>query len=504
MAFPWRAARTSTVLLGSLLGLTAACDKASMPRMVFDRPATAVAPMSLTVVLDPDLHQASFQQYVCDNQLWQGALGPALAKQLEHTGQTRVRHILVTTPNSPAADRSAPTDYQVILRLLQHELVAKDRTGSTDQYQARLHVDLAATYQAVLADGSVQALGEGPLRFSENFGIFTPRVGQAGGRCLTNSLDTALDKAAESLADQLFGVAAQLPVGGPAAGATAAQPAASVPPPKAPQPATSAIPVAPRVQSPSAGESPAPAGRLVTQPPDDPTYAVVIGIRSYRKNWPHPGPSFEIDQLVRTFREHVGVPVDHLMVLEDELANRLDIEEAISQWLAARATSRSVVYVYFSGQAALDPQSGDVYLAPYDAAPHDAPSRFVSLRRLQTHLARINAKLALAFLDAPLTPLAIASGGKTPKSGPLATPNWRGALTNPSEGQGVILQFARNGERPSPSHLLVGLRGDADHDRNGRVTAGELLRFLKGHTLTAPLISTSAPILDTVLSKPTP
>lgn len=500
----------SKMFLGAMLALNTACDKATLPRMGFDRPPANVAPLTMHVVLDPGLQRAMLEQEVCDNQVWQGALGPTLAKRLQETGQTRIRKTMVTTNDGVSgAESAAPGDYHVVLRLLHQELVAKDRVGSTDQYQARLDIELAATYQAVLADGSLQTLGEGPLRFSRNFGIFTPRVGQAGGRCLTNSLDDALNKAAEELADQLFGVAVQFPPGGPSTATAFAQQ-----PGQGPQASSTSTTVPAAVAPQGQGGSP-PQGKtvppsVVTQPvdrvssvttsPDDPTYAVVIGIRSYREPWPAQGPTTDVSRLVRTLREQVGVPLDHLMVLENELANRLDIEESITQWLSAHADARSVIYLYFVGHAGLDPQSGEVYLAPYDATPADQAPRFVSLRRLQSQLARINPKLALLFLDATVSPLTSRPTGKDRKPVKAVAPNWRAALSNTGEGQGLILQFARNDDGVASPHLLTGLSGSADLDHDGRVTAGELLRSLKSQTVTAPLVSASTPLLQTVLS----
>ncbi|MFO0775526.1 MAG: hypothetical protein U0172_12755 [Nitrospiraceae bacterium] len=482
-----------------------------MPRVSFDRPTAPVIPISLTVALSPDLQGAQLDQAVCDNQQWQGRIGKALSKKLEETGQTRVRAIRVLSADQAPPSDAAPSDYRIDLRMLGQELVGKDRTGSSDQYNARLRVELAARYQKVLADRSTQTLGEGPLRVSDNVSVFTPRVGQAGGRCLTNSLDDALDKAAESLAEQLFTVAAQLPAGGP--GGRAQQMDAAAPPPTTAAPihgqagvvgvAAAAVTAPPMATPSTTQQAPATAApradAAVAQRQPNSSVALVIGLRSYRSPWSVASPASDINTVVRQLQSHAGVPHDRMMVLENELANRLDIDEAISQWLAGHTTRESVVYVYFVGHTTMDTQTGELYLAPYDATLQDPPSRFLPLRRLQSQLSRIPSKVSLILLDTTVTPLKRAAPSKD-RAGTSATANWRGDLVASSEpGHPTVLQFARaSGDRSGS--LLLPLAGSGDIDHDGRITAGELLKTLKPQTVTAPLISGSAPVLDTVLS----
>lgn len=489
----------------SFVGLLAACDKTSMPRVTFDRPQVAAAPIAVTIFLEPDVTRAVLEQTVCDTQLWQGKIGPTLIKTLEDNGKTRVRAQTITSSDPGETGAGLPPNsYLVRLRMLQHELVGKDRTGSIDQYQARLHVDLAATYQAIRADGSLQTLGEGPLRFSENVSIVTPRVGQAGGRCLTNTLDTALEQATEHLADQLYNVASQFPPDGLAVGAAnPLQPGAPVAalPANQPQAAAAPRPASPPVPPPAA-QSAQTTQTADTRRTDDPTYAVIISLQSYRESWPGPAAPLDVDRVVRTLRQQAGIPMDHIMVLENELANRLDIEEALGAWLAGRVTPQSVVYVYFAGQAGVDAQTGEIHLAPYDAAPSDATARFLPLRRLQSYITRANPKLGLLYIDARTTVLNATTSANRKANKPAAAPNWRGSLAGPAAGSGLVLQFARTGGTGATTDLLAGLDGAADTDRDGTVTAGELLKTLKPQTLTAPLVSASAPVLNTVLSRP--
>jgi hypothetical protein len=604
--------------------ISAACDKFNVPRFSHEPAGGPVAPISVRVVLDQQLQNAILTQPVCDNQLWEGHIAEVLTHSIQDAGRTRFKATQVVAASETAAPSELPADYQVLLRLVNKDFVAKDRTGSTDQYMARIDLDLAATYQAVLPDGTLRTMGEGPLRYSDNLSIFTPRIGQAGGRCLTGELDGTLTKASRALTDQLFAVVAQLPAGGPSPVAGAATGSGGVA--VTPQPA-GAAPVILRVTllddnnnhilepgekiglrvdvtntgagaithaplslggtpalidaftqsgagSPDLGPinpgatkgmvlwgkmpssvatdrgeltlsltpswidqrgaaaTSAPVGQTlvaairsggsslkegqqldrssVTPPQtDNNRFALVVGVRQYRDPWPGADakPAVDPARLVVSLQRKLGVPKDHLMLLEDELANRLDIEEALTRWLPERIGRETVLFVYFVGHTTVDAQSGEVYLVPYDAAP-DAPFyRFLPLRRLHSHMNQLDAKLSLVFIDGSQSRINSTSASTTPsKSKKPATPvspNWQGALDGTSNGKGLVIQFSRReSQQPSQAdYFLAGLDGQSDLNQDGQVTVGELLRSLKGRAVTVPLVSASSPELSIVLSR---
>lgn len=606
-----------------------ACANFNVPRFSHDPVGGPVAPISVRVVLDQQLDNAILTQPVCGNQEWVGQIGEVLTHTLQDAGRVKFRETVVTSTSNVASPSSSlpPTDYQVLLRLMNKEFLGKDRTGSTDQYMARIDLDLAATYQAVLPDGTVRTMGEGPLRYSDDVRIFTPRVGQAGGHCLTGDLDGALAKASRALTDQLFAVVAQLPSGGPSSTAVAAAPPPQVGAAPVPQPA-GAAPVILRVtllddnnnhilepgekiglrvdvtntgagaitHAPlSVGGTPAlidafaqsaagsqdlgpinpgatkgtvlwgrmptavatdrgeltlsltpswmdsrgamatsaPVGQTLVaaimtggatvpeahrldraaMPSDRNRFALAVTVRHYRDPWPgaNAEPSVDPSRLATSFQQKLGVSTDHLMLLEDELANRLDIEEALTRWLPERIGRETVLFIYFVGRTIVDAQTGEVYLVPYDAGP-DAPRyRFLPLRRLHTHLNQLDAKLSLVFIDGPMSRVSPISDSASPPTTPSkskkpatpASPNWQGALDGTSNGKGLIIQFARrDSQQPvQAEHFLAGLDGQSDLNQDGQVTVGELLRSLKGRAVTVPLVSASSPELNIVLSR---
>jgi hypothetical protein len=246
---------------------------------------------------------------------------------------------------------------------------------------------------------------------------------------------------------------------------------------------------------------------------DNNRFALVVGVRQYRDPWPGADakPIADPARLAASMQQRLGVPKDHLMLLEDELANRLDIEDALTHWLPARLGQEALVFVYFLGHTLVDAQTGEVYLVPYDAAP-DAPLyRFLPLRRFQSQLNQLDAKLSLVFIDGSMSRVnstaastpAPTPSAKSRKPAASVTPNWQGALDGTANGKGLILQFARREPQNSlqGGNFLAGLDGPSDLNQDGRITVGEFLRSLKGQAVTVPLVSASSPELSIVLSR---
>lgn len=238
-------------------------------------------------------------------------------------------------------------------------------------------------------------------------------------------------------------------------------------------------------------------------------FALVVAVRHYRDPWPGADakPAVDPARLAASLQQKLGVSKDHLMLLEDELANRLDIEEALTRWLPDRIGRETLLFVYFVGHTIVDAQTGEVYLVPHDAAPDSPVYRFLPLRRLHHHLNRLDTKLSLVFIDGSQSRVNSTSASTAPsKSKKPATPvspNWQGALDGASNGKGLIIQFARR-ESQQPlqaDYFLAGLDGRSDLNQDGQITVGELLRSVKGRAVTVPLISASSPELNIILSR---
>ncbi|HYL81379.1 MAG TPA: hypothetical protein VEU07_11235, partial [Candidatus Acidoferrum sp.] len=97
-------------------------------------------------------------------------------------------------------------------------------------------------------------------------------------------------------------------------------------------------------------------------------YAVIVGLSRYRTPWRgFTGvQGTEVKKLVGLFKDSLGVPDDHILLLQDELAGRAELEEALARWLPQRVSPDAVIFFYFAGQSVSDARTGDVFLLPHD------------------------------------------------------------------------------------------------------------------------------------------
>ncbi|HET8580375.1 MAG TPA: hypothetical protein VFL31_05190, partial [Nitrospiraceae bacterium] len=213
------------------------------------------------------------------------------------------------------------------------------------------------------------------------------------------------------------------------------------------------------------------------------THLLTVGISAYRD---HEIPArkyakLDAEMVAAYFQSLGGVPATNVRLLQDQKALRPDIEEVLLDWLPPRVTAESVVIVYFAGQAMVAP-SGETYLVPYEGRWNSA-SRLYPLKDLQAALGRLRTHLTLFIFDGSVSTI----GGDTRARSKV--PQW-------DIGGGSIVRLIgttglRNGlESEKLRHglftyyLLRGLKGEADANRDGEVTLGELTAFL-GQTVPA-------------------
>ncbi len=218
------------------------------------------------------------------------------------------------------------------------------------------------------------------------------------------------------------------------------------------------------------------------------THLLTIGISSYRDR-DIPGRKYatlDAEMVAAYFQSLGGVPAANVRLLQDQKALRPDIEEVLLDWLPPRVTAESVVIVYFAGQAMVAP-SGETYLVPYEGR-WNSTSRLYPLKDLQAALARLKTQLTLFIFDGSVSTL----GGDTRSRS--KAPQWDAG------GGGVVRLIGTTGLRNGLEseklrhglftyYLLRGLKGEADTNRDGEVTLGELTAFL-GQTVPAAARST--------------
>lgn len=183
------------------------------------------------------------------------------------------------------------------------------------------------------------------------------------------------------------------------------------------------------------------------------------------------------------FKTVLGVPSNKVKVLTDAKALKDDLIEVFEQWLPKQGGPQATAYVYVSGRAVVDQETGIVSLLPYDGT-RAAASRTFSLARLQRALTKASVKQAVLMLDLSLEP----SSGSDP--GRVVPPRWT-QQDSGGEPDRIMLMIGNSGMQEAQAYqpgqhglftyfLLKGLRGAADLDKSGNVLTGELCAYVHG------------------------
>jgi hypothetical protein len=227
-------------------------------------------------------------------------------------------------------------------------------------------------------------------------------------------------------------------------------------------------------------------------------YGVIVKLSQYQHPWQgwQDGLSFDTKETLSLFAEFLQVPEGQTLLLQDELATQIDINDALALWLTKRVTKDSIVFFYFAGHARTNLKTGEIFLMPYDTTPQSSLSQLIPLRLLQNRLRNLGARLIVAIIEGPL------AMGTAGKDGTIqhAAPNWIGDLDGSSGVEtGTIIQLSRRSQiRQS---LLSGLTGKADFDENRIITVGEWLRSLRPIAVMAPTLPPDLAVQSIPLSR---
>ncbi len=245
----------------------------------------------------------------------------------------------------------------------------------------------------------------------------------------------------------------------------AAAPVATAPPPPAEEPEK---PVEPRV------------------PHDVRHFAFVVGISSYQNDLP---PSSGSDNDARAFarfaEEFLGVPRRNIVLAVGQQATKSFLEAQIDEWLPRNLDAKSTLYVYFAGHGAPDPTTGDAYLVPWEADPRYIKSQGLKLRPLLDRVEKLPGTRKVVFLDSCFS----GSGGRSviakgtrplvPVDKDFAGAAHAGMVVFAAAGANQTTGTTRDGKRGLFSHYVMrGLEGNADRNKDGKVTVEELSAFV--------------------------
>jgi len=227
-----------------------------------------------------------------------------------------------------------------------------------------------------------------------------------------------------------------------------------------------------------------PSGKRVTANKD--ALALIIGVADYQRT---PAKAAYADKDAKTFYDYallkLGIPAGNIKELVNMDASRIDVGLAVKDWLSRSAKrGKSDVYVFFAGHG-LASQSGEqIFLLPYDGEPRLLEDSAISRNELFADIASANPRSVTVFLDTCYsgttrgTDMLIASRPVRIKAAKKAIPDNFTLLTAAAGDQTAKpLEEAKHGM--FSYFLMKGMEGDADANKDNKITAGELHQYVQ-------------------------
>ncbi|MDO9288337.1 MAG: caspase family protein [Thermodesulfovibrionales bacterium] len=220
---------------------------------------------------------------------------------------------------------------------------------------------------------------------------------------------------------------------------------------------------------------------LVKAKPNKNSYAIVIGIESYRQKLPKADYAVNDAKTMTEYLTKVmGYPEENVVTLLNEHATKSDFEKYIEKWLPNNIEKDSSVFIYYSGHGAPNVKTGDAYLVPYDGDPSFIEQTGYSLKKLYESLNKLQAKEIIVALDSCFS----GAGGKS-----VIAKGARPLVMNLEQdiklSKNMIVMSASSGDQTSSTYEEKGhglftyfmLKGIKD----GIIEIGELFDYLKPH-----------------------
>ena len=214
---------------------------------------------------------------------------------------------------------------------------------------------------------------------------------------------------------------------------------------------------------------------------------ISIGVGTFRDGQV-PGVKYarhDAEVMAEYLRTIGGVPGERIRILLDRQALERDLEDTFERWLRKEVDRETIVYVFFAGRALVEAGTGAISLVPYDGTPSEAKQLY-SLVRLQEVLYRLPIRRAILMFDVSMDP--------SPGAGlaDIPSPAWESSVSEARKDVEMWMVGNRGLQEAHAYdegkhglftyHLLRGLQGVADVDRDGTVIAGELCTYARGQT----------------------
>jgi hypothetical protein len=230
---------------------------------------------------------------------------------------------------------------------------------------------------------------------------------------------------------------------------------------------------------------------------------IVIGNREYQNGISKVDFAVSDAKLVsKYFKEMFGIQQENIIYLEDASLSKMkvvfgDKDNYKGQLYDKIIADQSELYFFYSGHGAPDPNDQQAYLMPVDADPNHLPLTGYRLETLYSNISAMPLKKAVLIIDACFSGTASNGEQLIKYASPVGIKVKKPQLMNYDKR--VIITAAGNNQiaswYPQKQHglltyqFLLGLRGEADFDKNKKIDVKELRTWLTDKSYGVPGIA---------------
>ncbi len=212
--------------------------------------------------------------------------------------------------------------------------------------------------------------------------------------------------------------------------------------------------------------------------------AIIIGITDY-KNLPR--AEFANDDAASFYDYAVrglGIRPENIKLLIDKEAEQIEIYRAFKTWLPSKIKSTTELYVFYSGHGLPTEDGKSIYFLPLKVDKDFLAETAINQAQIVSAIQSTNPKSVTFFLDSCYSGLA--RGGQTLiASARPVTLQSKQLLFPPNF---TVFSASRHDQISSSSpelkhgifsyYLMKGMEGDADANKDGKITFGEMQKYL--------------------------
>ncbi len=227
--------------------------------------------------------------------------------------------------------------------------------------------------------------------------------------------------------------------------------------------------------------------------------AIVIGVEKYQNVAAAPYAANDADIMKRYFEQRLGIDKDRIFISKDQEVNGFFFTKAFDaeKGLLAKYVKpgETDVFVFYSGHGMPNKNADQTYLFPVDGEKEFLETQGYPITKFYENLNKLNAKSVTVILDACFSGasrgteqikeqnLIAAKGIKLKITKPwTAYSNF--TVINSSSGEETSLGFDQSRTGLFTYYLAAGLKGEADKDKNGEITLGELKEYVQSNVIT--------------------